>query len=182
MEIILSDLIGIQEEVDQKIIEKIKRIPKNEEKVLAFNVELFEFFNAVGVWKWWKHNHELNKERILDELADCFAFYLSLLLNIEKEENNSRENLMKEIDKELNQIYTLLFEYSNSREKEEVINNLIKFVGTDNEAENSTSTTYRFVLAIFIVELLFESITWKEITEAYRKKSAINIARQNNNY
>ena len=76
MNIKLMDLIAIQQEVNEKVMEKLDTSIMGDQFILAFNVELFEYFNAVGIWKWWKHNHVLDKEKVLDELADCFAFFL----------------------------------------------------------------------------------------------------------
>jgi hypothetical protein len=54
-------------------------------------------------------------------------------------------------------------------------------VGTDNETKGIL-TVERFAIAIFIAMLLFDGITWGEITAAYREKSAVNIERQVNGY
>lgn len=62
-----------------------------------------------------------------------------------------------------------------------VINDLILYVGTDNEIEGIL-TIERFAIAIFIATLLFDGITWDEITEAYKKKSQVNVDRQVEGY
>ncbi len=84
MRINIKELIPIQKEVDEKVVERLGREPGMEERILALNVELFEYFNAVGTWKWWKHNHVIDREKILDELADCFAFFLSMIIFSDK--------------------------------------------------------------------------------------------------
>jgi hypothetical protein len=48
MKINIKDLIPIQREVDKKVVERLGREPGMEERILALNVELFEYFNAVG--------------------------------------------------------------------------------------------------------------------------------------
>ena len=55
------------------------------------------------------------------------------------------------------------------------------YVGTDNEVKGVV-TVERFAIAIFIATVLFEGITWDEITQAYKEKSAVNIKRQEENY
>ena len=79
MKINLRELVDIQKKVDERIKENWNRPVDAEGLILAFNVELFEYFNAIGIWKWWKNNHKIDRFRILDELSDLFAFYISLM-------------------------------------------------------------------------------------------------------
>jgi hypothetical protein len=48
MQINIKELMSIQKEVDEVVIERLGRDITPEERVLAFNVELFEYFNAIG--------------------------------------------------------------------------------------------------------------------------------------
>lgn len=48
----LTDLIEVQRTVNSIIKEKLEKPVTNKEFILAFNVELFEYFNAIGIWKW----------------------------------------------------------------------------------------------------------------------------------
>lgn len=48
MEIDIQSLISIQQDVNRKIREKLSRPPEADEMLLAFNTELFEYFNAIG--------------------------------------------------------------------------------------------------------------------------------------
>ena len=180
----IKELIAIQQEVNNKIREKLDQELSSEQYILAFNIELFEYFNAVGIWKWWKHSHKINQEKILDELADCFAFFLSLLdLQNEIRLHNEQKEIIEDIENEINHYLTLLNEQIAKTEesKVEVIKDLILYVGTDNEVEG-VYTVERFSIAIFIATLLFAGITWDEITQAYKKKSEVNIQRQVENY
>lgn len=185
MEINIRELIPIQEEVDQIVVERLGREPSAEERILAFNVELFEYFNAVGTWKWWKKNHSLNKSKILDELADCFAFFLSLVAYTNKYDLLVVEegiNIIEAFETDLNSIYLSLDQGYSDRDSIEVINNFIMLIGVDNESGKVIGTVHRFSIAILITKLLFKGITWEEIINAYKEKSRINIERQNKNY
>lgn len=52
MNINIQELIDIQRSVNAKVREKMDRAIEADEFLLAFNVELFEYFNAIGTWKW----------------------------------------------------------------------------------------------------------------------------------
>ena len=180
----IKDLIKIQQQVNAKVKEKLTTELTNEQFILAFNIELFEYFNAVGIWKWWKHSHKVDRERILDELADCFAFFLSLVDNQnEYTKAESCEDIVEKIEKEINFYLDALAKHAFETDftKEEILIDLITYVGTDNEAQG-IFTTERFSIAIFIATILFEGITWDEIIAAYKLKSDVNIQRQANNY
>jgi dimeric dUTPase (all-alpha-NTP-PPase superfamily) len=181
----LKELVPVQREVNRTVREKLDRDISANEFLLALNVELFEYFNAVGTWKWWKHSHTINREKILDELADCFAFFLSLidLENIiEMEEDPTSEKVIAKVEAEINDILeTLDRVYGETKTPHKEINDLITYIGTDNEIKG-VLTVERFAIAIFIVTLLFEDITWEEISEAYLIKSQVNVDRQVQNY
>jgi len=184
MKINIEELMNIQREVNAKVREKMDRAIEADEFLLAFNVELFEYFNAVGTWKWWKHSHEIKREKVLDELADCFAFFLSAI-DIENEVSLLRDEkeVISDIEADLNEIFEALTNNFKETDLDRnlVINDLILYVGTDNEIQGIL-TIERFAIAIFIATLLFDGITWDEITEAYRVKSNVNIQRQVENY
>jgi dimeric dUTPase (all-alpha-NTP-PPase superfamily) len=182
----IKDLIPIQQEVNSKVKEKLSEDISSEQFILAFNIELFEYFNAIGIWKWWKHSHKINREKILDELADCFAFFLSLVdLQNEIALHVRQKEIIDEIEDEINHYLNALNKHKEETEGEfainEIINDLIIYVGTDNEVEG-IYTTERFSIAIYIATLLFEGITWEEIAQAYKQKSEVNIQRQVENY
>jgi dimeric dUTPase (all-alpha-NTP-PPase superfamily) len=184
MYININELMEIQRDVNRKVREKMDRAIEADEFLLAFNVELFEYFNAVGTWKWWKHSHEIKREKVLDELADCFAFFLSAI-DIENEISLLKEEkeVITDIEDDLNEILTALKDNFKQTDLDRnlVINDLILYIGTDNEIQGIL-TIERFAIAIFIATLLFDGITWDEITEAYKKKSEVNINRQVENY
>jgi len=184
MEINIRELMEIQRSVNAKVREKMNRAVEADEFLLAFNVELFEYFNAIGTWKWWKHSHEIKREKVLDELADCFAFFLSAI-DVENEVSLLRDekDIVADIDAQLNEIFSDLKSAMNKTDidRTDIINDLILYIGTDNEIDG-VLTVERFAIAIFIATLLFDGITWDEITEAYKVKSNVNIQRQVENY
>lgn len=172
MKIKLAHLLDLQKKVNEKVLEKMDRDIFVEEFILAFNVEYFEFMNEIGVWKWWKHSHEIDRERILDELADLYAFFLSILLA-------SKDIIVEEFEEELTRISSEVY---STKDEPYAIENLILVIGTDNESDMPVRTINRFGIAIGIVRILFDGITYEEITEAYEKKSQVNIDRQDENY
>jgi len=184
MKIEIQSLMTIQQEVNRKIREKLLKTPEADEMLLAFNTELFEYFNAIGTWKWWKHSHKIDKERILDELADCFAFFLSLV-DIENEVSLLQEKgeVITGVEEEMNEILGSLNKMlrETDQDRDDIINDLMVYIGSDNEIE-PVLTIERFTIAIFIATVLFFDITWEEMTEAYLKKSSVNIQRQEENY
>lgn len=182
MKIKIKDLLDLQKKVNQKIAEKAPDRPTPEQYILAFNVELFEYINAIGLWKWWKHSHKIDRERILDELADCFAFFLSVL---ELEEEKKSEDFIYAIEDELNDFLDGVFKWKEKTYPEDnkgAIVEMITFLGSSNETGEEILTIQRFGIAIFLSMLLFDGITWEEMTEAFSKKSMVNIQRQENNY
>jgi|GEM_PF-3928633 len=48
MKINLIELMPIQQEVNDVVIKRLGRKVSIDEYILAFNVELFEYFNAIG--------------------------------------------------------------------------------------------------------------------------------------
>lgn len=181
MKINLKDLVGIQREVDARIKENWNRPVNAEGLILAFNVELFEYFNAIGVWKWWKNSHVVDRDRVLDELADLFAFYISL---VNLKEDIGDDKIVGVVEEELNLFYEKFDSYAKSSAlpHKELVVDFITYVAVDSEMDYAITVTERFALAIYLSTLLFDDVTWDEITEAYRKKSAINIKRQDQNY
>lgn len=186
MRIKIGEMLKTQEEVNKVIGEKLPRLPNGGDYILAFNIEFFEFINEVGVWKWWKHSHVPNKEKVLDELADCFAFFLSLinLSALSEEEEKDQELFKYSTSKRLQDIFESLAALEHENEEmstEMILQNLITYVGTDNETEGVDTMT-RMAIAIYIATLIFPEITWEDIVSAYNKKSETNINRQKENY
>ena len=161
-----KDLQPIQDEVNAvvnaRLIENNMELPVQMDYLVAMHVEFFEFINAVGTFKFWKHSHNPDKARVLDELADVMAFFLSI-----GEINDNVDAVITETETELASYTTLSIIRSVSaafQSGEEVANDII--------------------LMGIAVEISRREVgaTWEEIKEAYETKSAENIKRQQEGY
>jgi dimeric dUTPase (all-alpha-NTP-PPase superfamily) len=161
-----KDLQPIQDEVNAvvnaRLIENNMELPVQMDYLVAMHVEFFEFINAVGTFKFWKHSHNPDKARVLDELADVMAFFLSI-----GEINDNVDAVITETETELASYTTLSIIRSVSaafQSGEEVANDII--------------------LMGIAVEIARREVgaTWEEIKEAYETKSAENIKRQQEGY
>lgn len=89
----LEKLYKLQAELDNHILENEKKrtgkeIDKDlllDETILALLVEVGELANATRCFKHWSVKGPESKERILDELADVWHFYLSIGNQLELE-------------------------------------------------------------------------------------------------
>ena len=182
----LEGLLPLQRDVNRKVNEKLAAKPTAGHYILAFNIELYEFMNAVGTWKWWKHSHQIDKARILDELADCYAFFLSVALTLPAEIKDDDEHIsyprrnMLEVFLE---VYKQVVQATTSEEKVSPTD-LITLIGTSSELQGDKHIDFMksFAIAHVVVGLLWPEITWEEIADAYRAKSKVNMERQENNY
>lgn len=129
---------------------------------LAINVEMHEMINAIGVWKWWKKSATLDKEKILDELADVMAFWLCTLDNIGNDSTAEyfTSLFIKDLDK-FNPIPVEELQPFNGRINYEFVLNMIR--------------CYKCCQ-------YYLDITPEDLQEAYLKKMNINNERQDNNY
>jgi dimeric dUTPase (all-alpha-NTP-PPase superfamily) len=161
----LEELLKTQAEVRDEVMKKLKTPPTKEDHTLAMHIELFELFNEIGTWKWWKHSHIPKKDRILDELADVIAFFLSYMLLLEPTKQAQvalwmDDNFDKFMDPEVD---------------------VIRYV-----SENITAGQQMppMVLMLTALAAVIKTLNceWTEIVYAYNQKSKINIERQKNNY
>lgn len=177
-----SSLLPIQDEVNREIAKKLENQPSWREYILAYNCELYEALNAIGTWKWWKHSHVIEKDRVLDEVADCFAFILSAFLSLEPE---TRLHLMINFASRYVDFKNHFFaDYKDNLDQ--LVRDLTIFVGTASELQGEEHLTSldSFALLLIITEtaLRNESIDWDDFIYYYKRKSKINIRRQKENY
>jgi dimeric dUTPase (all-alpha-NTP-PPase superfamily) len=168
MQVNFKDLYELQQTVNNKVSEKMKYQPDALDYIVAAHVEVFEFINKIGVWKWWKHNHNLDKEKILDELADVMAFFLSYLLAVEAE--NPQQD---KVDTFIGQVLDTLKDYDPLT--------IIKSISYGIE-QGTPQRIYTLMAQCIFLANRYVSATWEEIEQAYKIKSAENIARQERNY
>lgn len=177
-----SSLLSIQDEVNTEIGKKLENQPSWREYILAYNCELYEALNAIGTWKWWKHSHVIEKDRVLDEVADCFAFILSAFLSLEPE---TRLNLMINFaSRYVDFRHQFLDDYKDNLDQ--LVRDLIVFIGTASELQGDEHLTSldSFALLLIITEIALrdESVDWDDFIYYYKRKSKVNIKRQKENY
>lgn len=161
----LEDLLKTQSEVRDEVMKKLKKAPTKEDHSLAMHVEVFELFNAIGTWKWWKHSHVPNKERILDELADVMAFFLSYMLLLEPQK----------------QAQVALWMDDNFDEFMADDVDVIRYV-SESITDGQALPPMVLMLASLAATIKTLNCEWTEIIYAYNEKSKVNIERQRNNY
>ena len=166
MKVDFKSLEPIQKEVNETVLERLKvmgkGMPSQMDYLVAMHVEFFEFINAVGTFKFWKHSHNPDKVRVLDELADIIAFFLSI-----GKVDDSVDPVIEETEEELKDYSTL-----------SIIQSVSAAIQTGEE------TASDLILMGIAVEIARREVgaTWEEIVEAYKKKSEENIKRQKEGY
>lgn len=158
----LRGLLRKQEELDEIILERagIKKYPYESMK-LALLVELGELANEVQSFKHWKQHKEINREKVLEEFADCLHFALSL------------ENQLNQIPDEM--LNNPKFFITENKKYDKNINGVFL-------------KTYRLVvrdypiLSLVIGLGLRLGITLEEMEQSYLEKYETNIKRQQEGY
>lgn len=173
MKVNFSDLQLIQQKVDNKIMEKVNRDIAPYEILTAMHVEVFEFINAIGSWKWWKHNHKIDREKVLDELADIMAFYILFWSKYSILASNM--NITK-----ADAIVQEVLESLEGRESNNIIYSISNVL--NNGGENGFNPPVLVALCIKLATIAIDGLTWGEIEDAYLAKSNENIQRQERNY
>lgn len=159
----LENLYAAQQKLDDYVSENLDLdidLPENVEKrVFALKVEVAELANEVGFFKYWKTSHVMNREKTLEELADCIHFFLSVGLS------RGYDKLVTELDP-----HTW---------KSNEIKNLFEYL-MGSLFENERSWKFQFELLLAIGLKLGFSIAEMEV--AYYLKNEKNIQRQQSNY
>lgn len=152
----------VNEIVNARLIENKMVLPVQMDFLVAMHVEFFEFINAVGTFKFWKHSHKPEKDRVLDELADIIAFFLSI-----GEIDKNADVVISETQDELSEYSTL-----------SIMRSVSAAIQTGEETAND------LILMGIAVEIARRVVdaTWEEIEAAYKKKSEENIRRQKEGY
>lgn len=152
----------VNEVVNARLVANEMALPVQMDFLVAMHVEFFEFINAVGTFKFWKHSHNPDKARVLDELADIIAFFLCI-----GQLDESADMIISDTEAELKEYSTL-----------SIIRSVSAAIQTGEE------TAYDVILMGIAVEIARREVgaTWEEIVEAYKKKSEENIRRQKEGY
>ncbi|PRR85543.1 dUTP diphosphatase [Clostridium luticellarii] len=167
----IKKMLADQKELDDKILSNagIEKYPLENIK-LALLVELGELANEWQGFKHWKKHREINREKLLEEFADCLHFALSI------------ENYYESKDHKLNGDFS-----------EDSFNSISDFLGKDKttltDIIEGFFVTYDVVLndtrdvLVYIVGLgLMLGISKEEMEQAYYKKNAVNYKRQEEGY
>jgi dimeric dUTPase (all-alpha-NTP-PPase superfamily) len=160
----IENLLMMQQELDMVIAknlnmeEDFNSVETVDQRVFALKVELGEFANETGWFKYWKRSHVMDRDKTLEEHADVMHFLLSV--------GNSRKyNFIKEINPgpwskvPLNRLFCYMME---------------------NAYDSSGKWKNAFEHLICIGLKL--GFTEKEMLQAYKDKNAENHARQKRGY
>lgn len=166
----LEKLYKMQEELDKYIIKNRNIVMSDEEllnkTILALLVEVGELANATRCFKHWSLKGPENKERLLDELADVWHFYLSIgnQLNIRMVNIASNWNINK-LTTMFNELYISISKIAITPYKWE-----------------GTIDAYKEVVEFLILISGNLGFTDKEVEQAYLKKHEENYRRQREGY
>ena len=130
-------------------------------RILALFVELGEFANETRCFKFWSVKGPSTKEVILDEYADALHFFLSLGLAIGVKEMKA----------------DFAPRYSTIVEQLEAI-----YVDVASFSEHLDETHYKAAFTDFLNLLPLLHYSDIDAIDAYKKKLAVNYARQKNHY
>lgn len=161
---IITELLEMQRDLDIAIAknlgmeEEFNSVEIVDQRVFALKVELGEFANETGWFKYWKKSHIVNQEATLEEWADVLHFLLSV-------GNSRRYNFIKEIHP--------------SRWDKVPTGRLFQYM-----MENNYDSSGKWLNAfeqLFCIGLKL-GYTEEEMLHAYKDKNAENYARQERGY
>lgn len=178
----LNKLYKLQEKLDKTILaNEVKRTGKEIDKdllldqtILALLVEIGELANATRCFKHWSTKGPESKERILDELADVWHFYLSI-------GNQLDYKLPKKFflsDEEYNYVV------GNDTNIEIIFIKLFADASLLGVTEGREANLIYYNAVGMSINILgsFLGFTEEEIEQAYLKKHEVNYKRQEEGY
>jgi dimeric dUTPase (all-alpha-NTP-PPase superfamily) len=159
-------MLADQKKLDEEIFKNsgIKEYPLENIK-LALLVELGELCNEDKSFKYWKKHKEVNKERLLDEFADCLHFSLSL----ENHLGQIRRDKLIDFDNFVNPLI------ENSKKMEDDISE--DFINTFCAVLEERS----ILIAVIVLGICLD-IPLDEMESCYYKKHKENYKRQQEGY
>ncbi|MFT8313196.1 MAG: dUTP diphosphatase [Clostridium sp.] len=167
----LKKLLDMQKELDKTILDNagIKEYPLENIK-LALLVELGELANEWKGFKHWKKHKDINRDKLLEEFADCLSFALSLENELHQAKKYGYEDLITIIE----DVKKILVGYDlNAKEAMRMSAFELAFSQVSN-LKNVISNT----LSVGI----YLDLTFEEMEQAYLAKNKVNYERQNNGY
>jgi dimeric dUTPase (all-alpha-NTP-PPase superfamily) len=139
--------------------EEFTSVDMIDKRIFAFKVELAEFSNETGWFKYWKQSHLVDRGAVLEELVDCVHFLLAIGIYRKYARFVVELDYMQFVDRDEIFLYTSIME---------------------NGIHSSGQWKRAFEQLIAIgIKLGFGT---GEIEEAYYKKNQKNIERQQANY
>ncbi len=174
----LNELLTIQEDFANSLHQN----PTSKEVLFAMNIEVSEFLNTLP-WKWWKKNKDVDKEKVLDELADVMAFWLTWnnlhLKNLlfQNVYSNGEEIYQKEVAT-MQHMIMYAIEHKDANKN----NSIMSVNYADYETMHNVSTNAYFLADLIKLALLYTDADLWEITAAYKNKMQENYDRQKRNY
>lgn len=160
----MNGLFELQLKVDEQIQNKINvSFEKTlDDRKIAFHVELGEFANEVGFFKYWKESHEADNFRVKDEWADCLAFLLSIA-NSKRYHNDLKIDIAK-------YSYDVIYQNITNQYKQLMFNKLYDYV----DVLEAFRMLYQMGCGL--------GYSIEELNEAYINKSKENIRRAEEGY
>ncbi|ANT41117.1 nucleoside triphosphate pyrophosphohydrolase [Bacillus phage Aurora] len=164
----MEDMLKVQKKVDDDISHKIETSFKEtlHLRKIAFKVELSELANEVGFFKYWKTSHKQNKERVLDEWADCLAFLNSIVIS-QGYEDYVISYYDKRLDVDIESTTFIRQDY------------LFRMMNKNDMDSIDDALSQYFYLYMFGKNLGFSI---DEMNSAYNTKSMVNIVRAKEEY
>lgn len=159
-----ESLFKTQKDLDNKIIKKhsLQKRSLKSNKLLALEVEISELANETRCFKYWSNKLPSSKEIILEEYADCLHFILSI--GIEYGFQDTEElNLQKPDTTATDQFLNL-------------------YVDVTDFIVCSSKDHYLTLFEDFLNLGLYLDFSDDDIEDAYYKKNAKNLVRQNSGY
>lgn len=79
----VNEMLGMQEKLDEAFLKYAEDKPDDYQRYLAWLDELGEFLHEdKKSWCWWKKKqHEVDRQRLLEELVDMFHFALGIRIS-----------------------------------------------------------------------------------------------------
>lgn len=157
----LNELFPVQKKFDELVV-KSRKLNNDDlfvKKVQALKVEIAELDNEIKVFKYWS-DKKMNRDKALEEFADCVHFALSLgndLGYTEHHYTNSKPIDLTTLSLGLTNAVTFLSAHQTKGQMQTVFNLLLKY-------------GYQI------------GFTEDEVIAAYYKKNETNYARQENGY
>ncbi|MCV3734472.1 dUTP diphosphatase [Ureaplasma miroungigenitalium] len=159
----IQELYELQEKLDNTIAQNKDFDPQTDyktQRILALLVEIGELANEIQMFKYWKTNKQINREKMLDELADVLHFACAHAYRLQA----SAQIIVQETTDDLNQQFISLY------------------AAVSTLAHEYQATQMQKVLEIIFGICTSLELDWSVIRQAYIKKNEINYKRVASGY